>query len=115
MVLLHALPIGTPISLSPFQVERIQKTVVEWQSQVTAFRQKYPWLLFFSVPKALYLYSLLNKDLKLNLDLIVLEVSFLFENNITAQNILKKIVKVLNRHTWLLMKGDFICSFSECY
>ena len=37
----------------------------------------------------------------------------MFENNIAAQNILKKIVKVLNGHTWLLMMEILYAHFQN--
>ena len=76
-----------------FKVASLQKTLIEWRDQVDSLRQKYTWLLFFSVPKALHLYSLLD-DLEFDLDSIVREISFLFENSSSVREKLKRVVKV---------------------
>ena len=65
-----------------------------WQNQVASLRQKYTWLLFFSVPKALKIHSLLEDHLSPELDSIVLEVSFLFENRKDVRIMLEDIVRV---------------------
>ncbi len=92
--LLHTLQHIIFIHVCIHQVTDLQKTLVQWREQVDSLRQKYTWLLFFSVPKALYLFSLLDDDLDFNLPATVKEVSFLFENTAPVREILKKVVQV---------------------
>ena len=71
--------------------------MIEWQNQLAALHQKFIWLLFFSIPKALNLYSLLEKyreNPELYLDSIVLEVSFLFKNKQIVWTKLESVIKV---------------------
>lgn len=48
----------------------------EWMQQVDELRNQYHWLLFFSVPKMLHLYHLLQEK-RPNVEAIVHDISFL--------------------------------------
>lgn len=50
-----------------------------WMHSVDELRAKYDWLLFFSVPKLLLLYHLLQAE-DPNVDAIMHEISFLCSN-----------------------------------
>ena len=54
-----------------------------WLQSVDELRAKYDWLLFFSVPKLLILYHLLQVE-DPNLETIVHEISFLCSNEQAA-------------------------------
>ena len=64
-----------------------------WMQHVTKLRNQYDWLLFFSVPKMLLLYHLLQ-DEKPNLEAIVHEISFLCSNEQATMESIQKRVKV---------------------
>ena len=67
--------------------------LTKWIEDVAALRNKYDWLLFFSVPKLLLLYHLLMaKDPKLKA--IMHEISFLCSNEQEAWTRTFKMVKV---------------------
>ena len=50
-----------------------------WMQSVDELRNQYDWLLFFSMPKLLILYDLLQAE-RSNLEAIVHEISFLCSN-----------------------------------
>ena len=52
----------------------------EWMQQVDELRNQYHWLLFFSVPKMLRLYHLLQEK-RPNVEAIVHDISFLCRND----------------------------------
>jgi len=54
--------------------------LTEWTEHVDELRNQYHWLLFFSVPKILCLYHLLQEK-KPNVEAIVHEISFLCRND----------------------------------
>ena len=63
--------------LFPLQVHETERILTKWMERVAELRNEYKWLLFFSVPKLLLLYHLLQDQ---NLAAIVHEISFLFSN-----------------------------------
>ena len=75
------------------QVQSLEATFNDWTTKVVDLRQHYTWLLFFSVPKILHLYSLVE-ELSVDLDAIVREILFLFENDLLVRQKLKPVVQV---------------------
>ena len=67
--------------------------LTRWMQHMTELRNQYEWLLFFSTPKLLLLYHLLQEE-KPNLEAIVHEISFLCSNTQEAWESALKIVKV---------------------
>ena len=79
------------------RVRETEATLEHWRKRVVELRSRYPWLLFFSIPKILGLYKLLStrdSDSK-HLDKIVCEISFLCPNDQNKRSDLKKEVKVI--------------------
>lgn len=79
----------------------MEDNLQEWTEKVAALRQRYTWLLFFSVPKLLQLHSLthspgnsLTDQPVVDLDAIVHNICFLFENDILVRRRLKPVVQV---------------------
>ena len=64
-----------------------------WMERVAELRSQYDWLLFFSVPKLLRLYHLLQEE-DLNLEAIVHEISFLCSNEQAAWESALEMVQV---------------------
>ena len=64
-----------------------------WMERVAELRSQYDWLLFFSVPKLLCLYHLLQEE-DLNLEAIVHEISFLCSNEQAAWESALEMVQV---------------------
>ena len=64
-----------------------------WMECVAELRSQYDWLLFFSVPKLLRLYHLLQEE-DLNLEAIVHEISFLCSNEQAAWESALEMVQV---------------------
>ena len=62
-----------------FQVTETKAVLTTWMQHVNKLRSQYHWLLFFSVPKLLLLYRLLQEK-KINVEAIVHEISFLCSN-----------------------------------
>ena len=56
------------------KVDNMQASLTKWKKQVDVFRDKYTWLLYFSMPKALLLYSLISNN---KAEDIIQEVSFI--------------------------------------
>ena len=82
------------------KVADVEKQVMDWSKKVTTLRSKYSWLLFFSVPKLLLLYQMVkeaNLDLDSDIENVMGEVAFLFENGKNVRSILRPIVKVSER------------------
>ena len=67
--------------------------LIRWKQYMTELRHQYKWLLFFSVPKLLLLYHLLQEE-NPNLEAIVHEIIFLCSNTQEAWESALKIVKV---------------------
>ena len=67
--------------------------LTKWMGQVDKLRNQYHWLLFFSVPKMLLLYHLLQEK-EPNVEAIVREISFLCCNDQTAWENARVVVKV---------------------
>ena len=89
----HLLCYQRLVSSSFQQVDNIEDTLLQWTEKVCILHRNYCWLLFFSVPKLLHLHSLLDY-INLDLDAIVRELSFLFENSVTICEKLKPDVQV---------------------
>ena len=64
-----------------------------WADRVDELRNQYDWLLFFSMPKLLLLYDLLQAESP-NLEAIVHEISFLCSNQQPSWENVQKLVKV---------------------
>ena len=64
-----------------------------WKKRVAELRSQYDWLLFFSMPKLLRLYYLLQVE-DPNLEAIVHEISFLCCNEQAALESMWKMVEV---------------------
>lgn len=73
------IPCSTPTEDVNAMVQDTQLTVSNWTREVTKLRSDYPWLLFFSIPRMLQLYKLINSHER-EVDKIVHEVSFLAAN-----------------------------------
>ena len=71
--------------------ERVKETEIvltTWTHEVEQLRKEFSWLLFFSVPKLLRLYQLLNEEqenVEVHLKQIVHEISFLCVNSVEAR------------------------------
>ena len=63
----------------------------EWIQHVDKLRAQYHWLLFFSMPKILLLYHLLQEK---NVEAIVREISFLCHNDQAAWENAQVVVEV---------------------
>ena len=75
-----------------------ERLVQKWSENVSQLRREYSWLLFFSVPKLLLLYSLVDEQ-EPNLAAIVAEISFLFENSVKVRENLTTVLKVSGTQT----------------
>ena len=67
--------------------------LTKWMQSVSELRDKYNWLLFFSMPKLLRLFHLLQEE-TLNMELIVHEISFLCCNEQATLKSVQKMVEV---------------------
>ena len=76
--------------------------LTRWEQQMSELRNQYKWLLFFSMPKLLVLYHLLQ-EMNPNLETIVHEISFLCSNTQEAWESALKMVKVSCQ--WMRGKG----------
>ena len=65
--------------------------LTNWMQRVAELRSQYDWLLFFSVPKLLLVYHLLQEE---NVEAIVHEISFLCSNEQDAWKSAQVEVKV---------------------
>ena len=77
----------TKTSLSFYQLFQAEDQLANWQKKITELHERHPWLLFFSIPKLLYLHSLLEMQPHSNI-CIAKEISFLFQNSLPVRNIL---------------------------
>ena len=84
----HLLPLS---SLPSSQVHETEKMLTNWMQRVAELRSQYDWLLFFSVPKLLLVYHLLQEE---NVEAIVHEISFLCSNEQDAWESAQVEVKV---------------------
>ena len=110
---LYLLPMKNDFGILLFQqVDNIEQTLLQWTEKVCILHQNYSWLLFFSVPKLFHLHSLLD-NINLDLDAIVRELSFLFENSVTICEKLKPDIQVCLLFQIELINQD-ISSFIEC-
>ncbi len=55
----------------------MQRILTNWNKEVSDLRARYPWLLFFSVPKMLLLHKLMSSSSQDEVKKVVHEVSFL--------------------------------------
>ena len=69
-----------------------------WTKTVTDLRNQYEWLLFFSVPKLLLVYQLIQgwneEEREGCLDQLVREISFLINNEAMTRETLRKKIEV---------------------
>lgn len=81
-----------------FQVTDTENKLTKWASSVTRLRSQHEWLLFFSVPKQLLLYRLIqewNEENAENLVYLVLkEVMFLVSNDHQTREQLSEDIQV---------------------
>lgn len=76
-------------------VKDTEKQLAVWMQRVTELRNQYDWLLFFSVPKLLTIYSMLKSAEPENqFDQIVQEISFLCNNDQATRDAIKARMKV---------------------
>ena len=79
------------------RVKETEAALESWKKRVAELRNQYRWLLFFSIPKILYLYKLLSSSEDGEpelLDKIVCEISFLCQNDQSSRDALKRSVQV---------------------
>lgn len=89
--LLSLPPSPLSLSLPSSQVHETEKMLTNWMQRVAELRSQYDWLLFFSVPKLLLVYHLLQEG---NVEGIVHEISFLCSNEQDAWKSAQVEVKV---------------------
>ena len=82
--------------------------LTNWMKCVAELRSQYDWLLFFSVPKLLLVYHLLQEE---NVEAIVHEISFLCSNEQAAWESAQVEVKVRRGG----MMGTFPSSQRRCW
>lgn len=96
-----------PCSSSKADVDRMvqdtQQLVTTWTHDVSNLRNQYPWLLYFSVPKLLHLYSLimstqLEGDDKI--DRLLHEISFLAVTHRAETSKLRQGIQVCGHWPW---------------
>ena len=93
----ESFPCHVSITEADQKVADVEKQVMDWSKKVTTLRSKYSWLLFFSVPKLLLLYQMVkeaNLEFDSDIDNVIREVAFLFENKKNVRSTLRPIVKV---------------------
>lgn len=76
---------------------KTEQTLESWRNCVAELYCQYDWLLFFSIPKVLYLYNLLTSKEPIcenQIDKIVHEISFLSENDRSTRKELQSNVQV---------------------
>ena len=80
------------------QVADTESKLTNWANRVTKLRSQHQWLLFFSVPKQLLLYQLIQEWDEENvegcLDLLVKEVMFLVTNDSITRQGLREDIQV---------------------
>ena len=84
--------------------------LAEWIQHVDELRNQYHWLLFFSVPKMLHLYHLLQEK-NPNVEAIVREISFLCRNDPAARKNAQVVVKVSSGWNKTETRGVGVASF----
>ena len=76
-------------------MEYIGQQLNAWNCSVTLVRAQYEWLVFFSIPKLLILYKLLDSEAAPEcIDRIVQEISFLCCDDETSRKSLRAQVEV---------------------
>ena len=75
-----------------------EQLIQQWSEKVSQLQKEYSWLLFFSVPKLLLLYSLVDVQ-EPNIPAIVVEISFLFENTSEVREKVTTALKVRGTQT----------------
>ena len=88
----------TDSTLSPSQVADTESLLTTWARSVTKLRSQHQWLLFFSVPKQLLLFQLIQqleegREEEIA-DQVVKEVMFLVTNDPRARDKIKDSVLV---------------------
>ena len=80
------------------QIADTKSKLMNWANHVTELRSQYQWLLFFSVPKQLLLYQLIqnwnDKNVEECLDLLLKEVMFLVTNDPITRHHLRQEIQV---------------------
>ena len=67
------------------QVVRTKEVLIGWRDDLVTLRRKNKWLLFFSIPKLLFMYKKLNSKFSTpSSESIFHEIGFLFNNNHAA-------------------------------
>ena len=81
------------------KVKEVQNLVTEWYQEMSNLQDQYTLLLYFSVPKILLLYKLLNSSCleegeNCRVDNIFCEISFLVNNQLVEKEKLRSKVQV---------------------
>ena len=83
------------------QVLDTESKLTKWANRVTELRSQHQWLLFFSVPKQLLLFQLIQEwdeeNVEECLDLLLKEVMFLVTNDPIARKDLRENIQVRNK------------------
>ena len=70
----------------------------KWMNKISDLQNKFQWLLYFSIPKMLYLYIILHHPSEIpegeKIDCILEEVSFLTDNCLLKRQELSEKIKV---------------------
>ena len=81
------------------KVEDVGCQLTSWTQTVTRLRSQYEWLLFFSVPKLLLVYQLMQgwneEEEEGCLDQLVREIMFLITNDPLTRDTLRKNIEVI--------------------
>lgn len=81
------------LSFLPLQVYEAAQMLSKWREEVSQLRIQYEQLLFFSIPKLLHLFRMITAE-KPEINAIVQEVGFLFQNKPLVLKKLKETVQV---------------------
>ena len=98
--------------LCSVQVYATAKKLSEWEKQVAQLRTQYEQLLYFTIPKLLHLYHMITSQ-EPDIDGIVQEVGFLFQNKPVVRQKLRGSVKVYTHLDVLTSMHVCRWSFSE--
>ena len=77
----------------------VGETLCRWEKEVSQLRSNYEQLLFFTIPKLLHLYHMISAD-EPDIEGVVQEVGFLFQNQPHVRQKLKKSVQVSIAFSW---------------
>ena len=93
----YVCPLNHHPSHLPWQVYEAVKVLSVWEQDVAQLRSQYEQLLFFTIPKLLHLYHMITA-LEPDLESIVQEVRFLFQNTPPVRKKLKETIEVRTEH-----------------